>query len=42
MLAEIFPQLEYDLSGKDLKLISYRLLSVHVLHPMKQEVEIYS
>jgi hypothetical protein len=41
MLAEIFPQLEYDFSRKDLKLICHRLLSVHVLQPMKQEVDIY-
>jgi hypothetical protein len=35
MLAEIFPQLEYDLSGKDLKLICHRLLNVHGLKPMQ-------
>ena len=41
MLAEIFPQLEYDLSRKDLKLISYRLLNVHGLQPMQEEANIY-
>ena len=41
MLAEIIRQLEYDLLGKDLKLVSHRLLSIHGLQPVQQEVNIY-
>jgi hypothetical protein len=41
MLAEIFSQLEYDFLGKDLKLVCYRLLNIHGLQPVQQEVDIY-
>ena len=41
MLVEILRQLEYDLLGKDLKLVCHRLLSIHGLQPVQQEVDIY-